>query len=265
MPQRGTKVAQPRLGKPRLPPTLRGLGLGLALSAVNLVGALLVLSAVGGLGSWTSRQFVGIFGLVELGTGVAFVLGPNVWRMPVQAAAGERVVLEPRQLLVPHWAGSVKCLAGALFLAWAAAGEGRSTASALLLPFALLLPVGGLGLSLVAARFGTTRPDLDVVTLVIRRPERPERPLPPVSLSAAVVQVVVNLGAFPLVLALPPSILYRPEIAPSPALLWWSAAVSLALAAAGLLAWRGRFVRRADAPVRPSLGPGPREEKRERP
>lgn len=260
----GKSGLRQRAGVPWLPTVLRGLGLGIALAAVNLLGALLVLSAVAGSGTWTPRQFVGIFGLLEVGSGVAFVLGPNAWQLPVRAAAGETVALGRATLLRPHWAGSVKSLAGGIFLAWAGAGEGVTAASALLIPFALLLAVGGVGLSLAAARFGSARPDLDVVAVVVRRPGRPERSLPPLSLSAAAVQVVINLGAFPLVLALPPSILYRPEIAPSPPFFWWSTAVCLALAGAGVLAWVGRFDFKKGSGPDPAPLLRPQEEKRGR-
>lgn len=220
-----------------------GLALGSALSAVNLAGAFLTVYALGGLGPWSAVQFVGLFGLVEAGTGLGFILGPNVWRLPMAAVAcGERDLrLTAGELLRPHWAGSVKCAAGVLFLAYAMAKEGAGAGSALLLPTGLLMTAGGMGLSLLAARFGADHPEMDVVEVALRRPGRAERVVPAMSISATAVQVILNLGAFPLVKVLPPSMLYRPETEPSPAFLGWTALVCLGLMAAGIGAWWGRW------------------------
>ena len=106
---------------------LRGLALGLALSVLNFVGALLTLLALGGLGDWAPAQFIGLFGLLEVATGVAFVVGPNVWRLPVASAELEprtRVRLALSTVLIPHWAVGVKSVAGLALLAWAAVQEG---------------------------------------------------------------------------------------------------------------------------------------------
>jgi len=112
---------------------LRGLALGLTLSVLNLFGAFLTLLALGGLGDWTGTQFIGLFGLLEVATGAAFVIGPNVWRLPVAAAElepGTTTRFAASTVLIPHWAGGVKSLAGAGLATWAAAREGITPATA---------------------------------------------------------------------------------------------------------------------------------------
>ena len=56
--------------------------LAFSLSFVNLAGALLAISALVGLESWSDRQFIGLFGFVELSIGLAYLIAPNIWRLP---------------------------------------------------------------------------------------------------------------------------------------------------------------------------------------
>ncbi len=56
--------------------------LAFSLSFVNLAGALLAIGALGGLEPWSDRQFVGLFGFVELSIGIAYLIAPNIWRLP---------------------------------------------------------------------------------------------------------------------------------------------------------------------------------------
>lgn len=245
----------------------REAALGLTLSFVNLVGAYLTLVVFGGLGSWSDAQFIGCFGMLELGTGVAFIYGPNIWRLPVLQAetvppGGVRV--SPALLRQPHWAAGVKAVAGGGLLLWAAWHEGASLASLALVPEVLLIALGSLALSLAIARLGALRPDIDVIQFAIRQPKRRERVLPAFSMSAAVLEACLNLGPFPFVKALPPGVLYRPAMAPSAGLLGWTLALAAVASAAAIAAWWGRIDVRAgegtrepgpeDAQVRPGAG-----------
>ena len=239
----------------RPPRALRGLLLGFALSFLNLLGTVLALEAIGGLGAWTGRQFIGLFGLLEMATGVAFIFGPNIWRLPVaEAHTSDRtaVRLAASTVFIPHWAAAAKALAGAVMLAVAAqeAGIGPATAGVpLLVAFVVL---GAIGLSLVAARVGVARPDLDVVEIVVKRPGHRDVALPGVSIGGIVVQLLLNIGAFPAVKALPPSVLYHPEVGPSTAVLAVGTTVTAVLLLAAYAAWHGRISWRA-----------PREQQRE--
>jgi hypothetical protein len=229
---------------------IRGLALGLSLSFVNLLGVLLTLTALGGLGEWENAQFVGLFGTFEVATGLAFIIGPNIWRLPVAQAklSHEEVRFAASTILIPHWAGGVKCIAGLAFIAYAASREGVGPATAGLPVLVLLVCAASVGLSMLLARLGTSRPDLDVYGLAIRRVGRPEIALPELSLCAAFVQLLLNVMTFPTVSVMPPDALYQPEIGPSAALLGWGLAGGGALLLAGFAAWAGRLDWQAPRP-----------------
>src|SRR5438067_390774 len=115
-----------------MPRPVRGLVLGFLLSFVNLAGAFLALLALGGLGAWTGRQFLGFFGMVEAASGLAFIFSPNVWRLPVaEVSTSNRTAIRfaATTVFIPHWAAGAKCVAGLLMIAAAAqrAGIGPAT------------------------------------------------------------------------------------------------------------------------------------------
>jgi hypothetical protein len=235
--------------------TLRASAAAFALSFFNLVATFLALTALGGLAPWTRTQFVGLFGFVELGMGLAYLFAPNAWRLPVAEArtsARTEVQLAASALLLPHWIALAKALGGAIMAGYAAAAEGVAPASVLVLPAAFLLAAAFLGLSLAAARIGVARPDLDVCFVTVRRPGREPRELPGITVTGLTMQLASAVGVFPAAELLSPSVLYRPELAPSPGLLLalgGAAAAGCLLAAA---AWWGRINVRA-----------PREQQRE--
>lgn len=221
---------------------LRGLVLGLTLSVVNLVGAFLTVLALGGLGEWTRTQFVGLFGLVEVATGAAFVIGPNIWHLPVAEAKTPRVDVRfaASTILIPHWAGGVKAIAGGVFVALAIAREGAGVATLLAPAVVVCICAIAVGLSMVFARIGAAWPAFDVYEIVVRRPGRPDYALPGVSLGASFVQLLLNICTFPSVKLLPRSALYRPEFGPSPEALAWLALVAAVSLGGGFAAWWGR-------------------------
>lgn len=238
-----------------VPRAVRGLVLGFSLSVFNLLGAFLAIFALGGLGEWTRTQFIGLFGLLEFATGLAFVVCPNIWRLPVAEAntsEATAVRLAASTLLLPHWAAGAKALAGAVFLVWAAVQEGigAATAGIPLLVLGILLTV--LSSSLIVARLGVARPDLDVFFIIVRRPAHREHELPGISIGASLIQVVLNLGPYPAVKALPPGSFYRPEVGPSASVLLWCLVTAGVLTYLAVLVWRGRITWRA-----------PREQQRE--
>jgi hypothetical protein len=230
---------------------LRGLALGLALSLLNLAGAFLMLVSLGGLGEWTGAQFIGFFGLLEFATGLLFIVGPNIWRLPVAEAKLEdrtEVHLAASTVLIPHWAGGVKCIAGAAFIIYAAASQGLGPAAAGLPLVVIMLAAIAFGISLVAGRIGASRPDIDVFQLTLRRPQHEDRVLPPISIGASFVQFLLSIVTFPAIKLLSPDVLYDPEMGPSLQFLAWVTAAGLAALAAGLGAWWGRLSWRAPAP-----------------
>ncbi|MBI2760777.1 MAG: hypothetical protein HYX51_05060 [Chloroflexi bacterium] len=228
---------------------------GFVLSFVNLLGAFLTIAALGGLGAWTEWQFIGLFGAVEVATGIAFIIGPNIWHLPVaqgNTTCRTDVQLAASTILLPHWAASAKAAAGFALAVAAAWHEGAGVATLGLPVFIVAICSAVIGLSLVVARAGVARPDLDVLNIVVKRPGRKDHELPGISLGASVVQLLANVGSFPAVKLFAPSMFYQPEIGPSPRVLALSAAIGALLTLAGYAAWRGRMSWRA-----------PREQQRE--
>lgn len=232
----------------RTGPFLRGLALGLALSGVNLVGVFATLLLAGGLAGWSGTQFIGVFGVLEIATGFAFVICPNIWQLPVLEARGQApggVRLAASTVLIPHWPGGVKAIAGLGFVAWSSAHEGVSLATPGLALVVASLGAVALGTSLLAARFGVFRPGLDVFEVTIRRPGHVPYELPGISLGAAWVQLLLSILTFPTIKTFSPGILYGPAMAPSLPLLAWTTAAAVVALTAGFAAWRGRLAWRA--------------------
>jgi hypothetical protein len=226
-----------------------GLILVFLLSSVNLAGVLLTVTALGGIAPWSRWQFIGLFGAVEAASGLANVLSPNVWRLPVaelQTSERTPVRLAASALLLPHWGGLARFAAGTVFLALAAWQEGIGLASAGLVPFVAALAWSVFALSAALARLGVARPERDVFQLVVRWGGR-ERELHPVSIGAALLQFLLSIVTIPAVKLLPPSVLFRPELAPSPAALLVSLGLAAALLVLVYALWWGRIAR--DAPA----------------
>jgi hypothetical protein len=102
-----------------------------------------------------------------------------------------------------------------------------------------------LAISALLARAGVARPEVDVFQLVVRWRRR-ARELPAVSIGASVLQFLLSIATIPAVKLLPPSVLYQPELGPSPEALLVSALVSAVLVLLVAVAWAGRIAR--DAP-----------------
>jgi hypothetical protein len=224
------------------------LALTLALSFVNLAGAFLALAALGGIEPWTKTQFVGLFGVMEAGLGAGFLFAPNVWRMPVAEANTPdrtRIALAASTVLIPHWPAAAKLAGGLVMTAYSAAATGVGPASLGLSVEVLLIGSGFLAVTAAAARLGVARPDLDVVFISIRRPGHGKNDLPGLSLTGIIIQLLANVGVFPAVMLLSPSVLFGEEMRPSAAVLLWTAVASWLFIAAAYAAWRGRIAWRA--------------------
>ncbi len=227
----------------------RGLVLPFALSFLNLVGLILTTTALGGLGPWSRWQFVGAFGVLEAASGLANVISPNIWHLPVgqlQTSGRTDVRLAASTLLLPHWGGFARFGAGLVCLAVAAWQVGLGLASAGLVPLLLALACTILAVSAALARAGVARPDLDVLQLVVRWRGR-ETESRPISMGAAVIQFLLGIATIPAVKLFPPSVLYRPELAPSAEALLVTLGVAAVLVALVCLLWAGRI--RVTAPA----------------
>jgi hypothetical protein len=227
----------------------RGLALVFALSFVNLTGVLVTASAIGGVEPWSRWQFIGMFGVVEASSGLGNVITPNVWRLPVaelQTSRRTNVKLAASALLLPHWGGLARCVAGLLLVAVAAHQEGLGPATSALVPFVLALAWWTIAISAILARPGVAWPEFDVVQILVRWGKR-ERELAPMSIGASILQFVLSIVTLPVAKLLSPSVLYQPEIGPSPQALLVSVAVSVVLLVLVYLAWYGRLELRAPA------------------
>jgi hypothetical protein len=226
-----------------------GLFLTFVLSFVNLVGIIFTLIALGGLAPWSRWQFIGAFGVLEAASGLANIISPNIWRLPVaQLQTSERTQIElaASALLIPHWAALARFAAGVVLMAVAAWHEGLEPASVELIPFIVALAWLILVISAAFARVALMRPEFDVVQVNVRWGGR-LREFAPGSLSAAVLQFLLSISTVPAAKLLDPTVLYQPEFAPSlKALL----AVLIAWLISGVLAyllWSGRVVATARA------------------
>ena len=225
----------------------RGLALVFLLSFVNLVGVIVTAAAVGGVAPWSRWQFIGLYGVIEAASGLANVISPNIWRLPVaelQTTARTDVKLAASALLLPHWGGLARFAAGFVCLVLAAWQEGVGPASAALVPFVVALACSILALSAVLAWAGVARPDIDVVQFVVRWGRR-ENEVPPISIGASVLQFVLSIATIPAVKLLPPSVLYQPEIGPSTEALLVTLVGTAALVALVWVLWSGRIEVRA--------------------
>ena len=227
----------------------RGLALVFLLSFLNLVGVLVTATALGGLAPWSRWQFIGMYGAIEIASGLANVISPNIWRLPIaelQTSKRTDVRLAASALLLPHWGGLARSVAGLVLVAVAAWQEGIAPASVSLVPFVLGLAWLILGVSAVLARAGVSRPDLDVVQFVVRWRTR-EKELAPISIGAAVLQFILGIVTIPAVKLFPPSVMYQPEIAVSTRTVLLTLGVSTALAGLVYLLWSGRIELHAPA------------------
>jgi hypothetical protein len=227
----------------------RGLALVFVLSFVNLVGVIFTAAALGGVEPWTRWQFVGAFGVIEAASGLANVISPNVWRLPVaelQTSRRTDVKLAASALLLPHWGGLARFGAGFVCLALTAWQTGLGPATAALVPFVLAVAWSIIAISAILARAGVARPDLDVFQIVVRWGKR-EQEAPPVSIGASVLQFLLSIATIPAVKLLPPSVLYQPELGPSGGAMLVALIVSVVLLALVWLLWAGRIEVRAPA------------------
>ncbi|MEX2238405.1 MAG: hypothetical protein WEB00_12830 [Dehalococcoidia bacterium] len=222
----------------------RGLILVFILSFLSLVGVLLTVTALGGADPWNSWQFIGLFGVIEAASGLGNIIVPNIWRLPVaeiQTRRSTEIKLAASTiLLIPHWGGLARAAAGFVLIAGAAISEGVGPVT-LLLPVVLLIFAWILvGLSMILARFGVARPDLDVIQFIIRRGGK-DVEVPPISIGASFLQLLLSIATIPVAKAISPSILYQPEMGPSLGLIAAALAVTVVTAAGVLACWWGRI------------------------
>jgi hypothetical protein len=220
-----------------------GLLVVFVLSFLNLVGILLSITAFGGLGEWTRWQFIGLFGLIEAASGLSNVIVPNIWRLPIaeqQTSGRTKVKLAASTMLIPHWGGIARALAGLALMGGAAVEQGVGVVSVSLIVLMLLLAVLFTELSALIARLGVTRPDIDVIQFIVRW-HKQEKELPPISLTASFLQFGFSIMTIPAVKALSPAFLYGDVVRASGVGLLALLIATVLCGAAAWVVWMGRL------------------------
>lgn len=221
----------------------RGLATVFVLSFLSLIGVAVTAAALGGLAPWTRWQFVGLFAVLEIAAGLANVVSPNLWRLPVaelNTSSRTHVQLAASTVLAPHWGGLARAAAGLVLLLVVGYQVGVSRASLALVPLVAAVSVSYVAVSAVLARVGVARPDVDVVQFVVRWRGR-DRELTPISLGASALQFVLSIATIPIAKLFVPSILYQPQMAPSTHALLAVVVTSLLLACLACGVWAGRL------------------------
>jgi hypothetical protein len=222
----------------------RGLVLVFFLSFLSLIGVLLTVTALGGADPWSNWQFVGLFGVIEAGSGLGNVIVPNIWRLPVAEVQTRRtteIKLAASTIVgIPHWGGLARGAAGVVLITSAGVVEGFGPATLLVVPLLLLFGWILVATSMVLARCGVARPDIDVVQFIIHRPNS-DHELPPISIGASLLQFLLSIATIPIARIFQPSILYQPEIGPSSACLAVVFVVAVLAGAAMVATWWGRI------------------------
>jgi hypothetical protein len=210
---------------------------------VNFFGLMLTATSLGTLNGWSTWQFAGLFGTIEAAAGLASVLLPNVWHLPVaelETSQRTRTHLSPSSIGLPHWGGAARFVAGAALILAAGWHYGVTPAASLIAPLVVLLAVAMLSASLLAARLGVRFAETDVLQLLVRW-RGVTRELKPLSLSASLLQFMLNIIPLPAAGILSASVLFRPELTLSREAFFYTAAVTTALVIATALAWSGRI------------------------
>ncbi len=224
----------------------RGLFLVFLLTFLNLAGILLTAIGLNALDGWTTWQFVGLFGIVEAGGGLANVITPNLWAMPVveqETSKRTRTVLALDILMMPHWGGFARSGAGIAMIVLAGIQEGFGPATALLPVLCVIVALLQISLSLLIARGGVERPDYDVLQITLNWYKAID--LPPISLSASALQFFLSLITIPAVTVIAPGAIFQPEIGPSALTLASLSIATVVATVLGLAAWNGRYARHA--------------------
>jgi hypothetical protein len=225
----------------------RGLIVSLLFSLLNLVGLLFTAQSLGVIGRWSAGEFIGLFGLLETALGLASVVLPNIWHLPVtevDTSKRTRVSLAVSSVFVPHWGGLARTVAGIVLLLVFGADLNMGFQALLVVPLVLALALLVISVSLIAARLGVARPDIDVIKFTVEWIGR-KKELPGISLGASIVQFVLGVMTLPLADALPPSVLYDPHLAPSPDFLLAILGATAIATVLGVAAWRGRMTWKA--------------------
>lgn len=222
----------------------RGLLLPLTLSFVNFTGLLLSAISLKALGDWSTWQFAGLFGVLETAQGLASILQPNIWHLPVvelETDRRTRTQMAASSIFLPHWGGAARAAAGTSLVVATAVHFGSAEASAVLLvPEVLLLATLMVCATMLVARLGVRWPEVDVVQFVVKWRGK-SKELKPLSIGASLLQFCLGIITLPAANLLSPSLLYDPGLHLAPVTLLVTLLAAVAVSAFTAFLWRGRF------------------------
>src|SRR5690606_17920408 len=153
------------------------------------------------------------FGVIEASAGISNIFAPNIWHLPVaemETSKRTPVRLAASTMLIPHWGGGARALAGMIMMLASGFSEGWGMQSVLLLPLLVALIVLFLGISAALGRIGVAHPETDIMQWVLRWRGK-EKELEPLSISASIQQFVLGILTLPAVKTLAPGALFGPE------------------------------------------------------
>jgi len=226
----------------------RGLLLPLAFSFVNFAGLLLSALSLKAMGDWTTWQFAGMFGILEASQGLASILQPNIWHLPVvelEKTDRTRTKLAWSTIFLPHWGGAARAFAGTVIIVASAVHHGDVQATAVLIvPLVIVLAALWVNATMLVARIGVAHPEADVVQFLVKRGDKTHE-LKPLSIGASLLQFALGIMTLPIANTLSSNALYDPGLRLEPLVLIATLIVTAAASALNLYVWRGRFAMRA--------------------
>lgn len=218
------------------------------LSLFNFGAVYLCALSLGGTDGWTASQFAGLYGWVDMSTGLGNVYAWNFWQISQKAERMHGRARFDATTFRPKWESFARAFAGLTLMAWAVYAAGIGAATLWFLPDTLLLIVALFCLSGILARMSIAWPDIDIIHLHIRWLGK-EFDLPPLSIATSFLQLWLTVAALPIVAAVSRDVLYRPEIAPSTAAGILCATVALVAFAGFMACWRGEAIRNVEQVV----------------
>jgi hypothetical protein len=222
----------------------RGLVLPLSLSFINFAGLLLSALSLNALGDWTTWQFAAMFGILEASQGLASILQPNIWHLPVvelETDARTRTKLAVSTIFLPHWGGAARAAGGASLVVASAVHHGNTDVSAaLLVPEVLLLAALWVNATMLVARLGVRWAETDVVQLLVKWRGKTHE-LRPLSIGASLLQFFLGTMTLPTANLVNPSVLFDPGLRLQVMTLLITLMLTIAATALSAIVWQGRF------------------------
>jgi len=226
----------------------RGLFLPLSLSFINFAGLLLSAISLKALGDWTTWQFAGMFGILEASQGLASILQPNIWHLPVvelETSDRTRTKLAWSTIFLPHWGGAARAFGGTVIIVASAVHHGDVQPTAVLIvPLVIVLAALWVNATMLVARLGVAHAQTDVVQFVVKwRGQTHE--LKPLSIRASLLQFCLGIMTLPIANSLSANALFDPGLRLDPLILAATLLVTLVTSVLTVVVWQGRFAMRA--------------------